>query len=499
MHDNSKRSRPRGADEGETVFHSSDSTREARAYNEMTWPRSAAGIRNRQALDARDASSSSDKALEDHRPGCRPMATDDFVFLGTTTAGLDLASPVTLALDDRRRHMHVIGKTGTGKSTLLYSLMLQDLAAGRGFALLDPHGDLAQAVIDTVPADRTNDVIYFNPADLEFPIGFNLFANVPPDGRSLLTSHIIAAFKHLWIDFWGPRLEQILRNSVALLLDTPGSTLLGLSRLLVDEDYRNRLLANCRNPMVRAFWTQQIADWTDGYIAEALSPVQNKVDALLSPPILRNIVGQPRSTIDLANIMNGRRVLIANLSKATLGEGPAHLIGAFLATAFAQAAEARATIPEPDRVDFYLYVDEFQNFATESFATILSEARKWRLSLTLSHQYMAQLDDALRDAVLGNVGSLVAFRVGADDAKKIAVEIGIENPDALSSLPNFTTWAMIMRDGSPAGTRRIVTEQPEPTAHRRAAAVIAHTRARHARTRSSVEPKIEKFLRPPDV
>lgn len=328
------------------------------------------------------------------------MTADDFLLLGTTISGLTLDAPVTLASDDRRRHMHVIGKTGTGKSTLLYALMLQDLEAGRGFALLDPHGDLAQAVIDSVPLWRTNDVLYLNPADLEFPIGFNLFDSVPPDSRALVTAHIVAAFKHLWIDFWGPRLEQILRNSVALLLDTPGSTLLGLSRLLVDEAYRGRLLANCRNPMVRAFWTQQIADWTDGYIAEALSPVQNKVDALLSPPILRHIIGQPHSTLDLSQIMNERRVLIANLSKSALGEGPAHLIGAFLATAFAQTAEARAAMPEADRVDFYLYVDEFQNFATDSFATILSEARKWRLSLTLSHQYLGQLEKSRESRIL---------------------------------------------------------------------------------------------------
>ena len=425
------------------------------------------------------------------------MDADYPILVGTTIAGLSLDAPVTLALDDRRRHMHVLGKPGTGKSTLLYSLMLQDLAAGRGFALLDPHGDLAQAVTDSVPSERTNDVLYLNPADLEYPVGFNLLDNVSPDGRALVTAHIVAAFKHVWRDFWGPRLEQILRNAVALLLDTPGSTLLGLSRLLVDDEYRARLLSNCANPMVRAFWTQQIADWTDGFAAEAISPVQNKVDALLSPAILRNIIGQPKSTIDLRAIMNGCRVLIANLSKAVLGEGPAHLLGAFLATAFAQAAEARAAILESERVDFYLYVDEFQNFATDSFATILSEARKWRLSLTLSHQFLSQLSDPLRDAVLGNIGSLVAFRIGAKDAEKVASEIGVENPDALSSLPNFNAWAMLMRDGNPAGTQRIETIEPEPLARGRASAIVARTRARHTRPRSDVEEKIGRFLRPP--
>ncbi len=186
------------------------------------------------------------------------MAAENALLIGTTTAGLSLEAPVTLSLDDRRRHMHVIGKTGTGKSTLLYSLMQQDLAAGRGFALLDPHGDLAHAIIDSVPPYRTNDVLYFNPADIEFPIGFNLLDNVQHDARALVTAHIVAAFKHVWADNWGPRLEQILRNAVALLLDNPGSTLLGLSRVLVDDEFRARLLKNCTNPMVQMFWTKQI-------------------------------------------------------------------------------------------------------------------------------------------------------------------------------------------------------------------------------------------------
>jgi len=424
------------------------------------------------------------------------MDADDLcpLFVGTTTAGLSLDAPVTLSADDRRRHLHIIGKTGTGKSTLQFSFMLQDLAAGRGFALLDPHGDLAQGVIDCVPAHRINDVLYLNPADLEHPVAFNILDNVAPDGRALVTAHVVAAFKHVWPDNWGPRLEQILRNSVALLLDTPGSTLLGLSRVLVDDEYRTRLLRACKNPIVRTFWTQQVTEWGDKFSAEALSPVQNKVDALLSPPILRNIIGQPRSTVDLPKIMNGRRVLIANLSKAALGEGPAHLLGAFLATAFAQAAEARATIPEQERVDFSLYVDEFQNFATDSFATILSEARKWRLCLSLSHQFIGQLDEQLREAVLGNVGSLIAFRIGAKDADRIASEMGLENADALTALPNFDAWVTLMKGGNPAGAQRVRTQTPLPENMGTLPAVVARTRARHTRSRVDVERKIMRFL-----
>jgi hypothetical protein len=425
------------------------------------------------------------------------MAMDDFLMLGTATAGLTLDAAVTLDQDDRRRHLHVIGKTGTGKSTLIYALMLQDLSAGRGFALLDPHGDLAEAIVDAVPPERTNDVLYLNPADIDFPVAFNPLDNVPPEARALVTAHLVAAFKHLWAESWGPRLEHILRNAIALLADAPGSTLLGLSRLLIDEPYRARLLMTCRNPMVRSFWTREIADWGDAFAAEALSPVQNKIGALLSPPLLRNIIGQPRSTIDLRAIMNHRRVLVANLSKAALGEGPAHLLGAFLATAFAQAAEARAVIPEHQRVDFTLYVDEFQNFATDSFALILSEARKWRLSLTLAHQFLGQLPPPLRQAVLGNVGSLVAFRVGAEDAEKFAAELGIESPSALTDLANFTAWAKLMRDGNPSDPIRIDTAFPDTERPGRARAIIARTRARHARPRASVEDKIARFIASP--
>ena len=416
--------------------------------------------------------------------------------LGTATAGLTLNAEVTLGQEDRRRHLHVIGKTGTGKSTLLLSLMLQDLEAGRGFALLDPHGDLADALIDAVPPDRTNDVLYLNPGDLDFPVGFNPLDNVPPDGRALVTAHLVAAFKHLWAESWGPRLEHILRNAIALLADAPGSTLLGLSRLLVDLSYRNRLLSTCSNPMVRYFWTKEIVQWGDAFTAEAMSPVQNKIGALLSPPILRNIIGQPKSTIDLAAIMNGRRVLIANLSKATLGEGPAHLLGAFLATAFAQAAEARAKTPEHQRVDFNLYADEFQNFATDSFSLILSEARKWRLSLTLAHQFLGQLPIPLKQAVLGNVGSLIVFRIGAEDAEKVASELGIHSPSALTDLSNFTAWAKLMTSGNPTEAIHLDTTYPEILHHGRAAAVIARTRARHARPRAAVEDKIARFMAP---
>ena len=351
-----------------------------------------------------------------------------------------------------------IGKSGTGKSTLLFNLMMADLAHGRGFALLDPHGDLARDVADAVPTQRTNDVVYFDPADLSHPVAFNPLERVAPDHRPLVAAHIAAAFKHLWGDSWGPRLEYILGNSIRLLLDAPGTTLLGLPRLLVDDKYRSRLLATCRDPVIRAFWLREFAEYQDRFVTEAISPIQNKIGALLSPPALRNIIGQKRSTIDIPGIMNGGRVLIVNLSKGRLGEGPAHLLGAFLATAFAQAAESRADIREADRRDFTLYADEFQNFATDSFASILSEARKWRLNLALAHQFLGQLPPLLRQAVIGNAGTVIAFRLGAEDAPLIADELGHHNHEVLSDTPNFAAWIKLMYQRQP--DRRALHEHP---------------------------------------
>ena len=246
---------------------------------------------------------------------------DDSAYLGSRTAGLTLVAPVMLGEDDRRRHLYLVGKTGTGKSTLILSLILADLRTGRGLALLDPHGDLAKAVIDAIPRHRIP--IYLDPADLEFPAGFNPLFNVGQDRRPLVAAHIVAAFRHIWADSWGPRLEYLLQNSLRLLLDGAGSTPLGLPALLVNEDYRERLLRTCRDAQVRQFWTQEIAAWGDQFKAEAMSPLQNTVGALLAPPMIRNILGQHRPTLDIPAIMNSNRILIANLSKGELGEGRA--------------------------------------------------------------------------------------------------------------------------------------------------------------------------------
>jgi len=398
-----------------------------------------------------------------------------------------------LAPTDRRRHLYLIGKTGTGKSTLLFNLMNADAESGRGFALLDPHGDLAVAIADSLPPER-NDVIYIDPADLAFAAGFNPLHAVAPDQRALVTAHIVAAFRHIWGNSWGPRLEYILTEALRLLLDTPGTTLLGLPRLLVDDGYRERLLKQARDSLVRTFWQSEFANYPERLKAEAVAPLQNKIGTLLSAPAIRNMLGQPRSTLNLSRIMDRGQMLIVNLAKGRLGEAPAHLLGALLVTGFAQAAAARANQPEQERRDFTLYADEFQNFATDSFAGILSEARKYRLSLVLAHQFLGQLPLLLRQAVFGNAGSMVVFRVGAEDAPLLAAELGLANAQAVIDTGNFKAWTKLMRDGQPLDAHVLATFPSEPGITGRFAAVRARSRARHCRPREAVENRITRFL-----
>ena len=400
--------------------------------------------------------------------------------------------PLALSQESWRRHLYAIGSTGTGKSTLLFNLAREDLENDRAFALIDPHGDLSQAIADAAPL-RRNDILYFDPSDLSHPTGFNILESVPKDMRALVAAQVTAAFKAIWADSWGPRLEYILTNAVRLLLDGRATTLLGLPRLLTDHSYRHTLLDRCTDPVVKAFWRNEFESWSERFRQEAVAPLQNKIGALLSPPAIRNIIGQAQSTLDIPHLMNSGKVLIVNLSKGKLGEAPSHLLGALLVSAFAQAAEARAGIAENDRRDFTLYVDEFQNFATESFATILSEARKWRLSLVLAHQILGQVPPSLRQAVLGNAGTIVSFRIGAEDAPLIAGELGLRNPAVLTETPNFQAWVKLIDGGVPTEPRIMQTLPPGLT-RGRLEAVRARTRARHTRPRAKVENTIRMFL-----
>src|SRR5712692_9846171 len=325
--------------------------------------------------------------------------------IGAQTLGGD----VVLDHEERRRHLYVIGQTGTGKSTLLLNLIRQDLAAGEGLALLDPHGDLAQAALEYIPRARTNDLVYINPADLERPIGFNPLSRVPDDLKPVVAEDIVSAFRHVWPDSWGPRLDYILANAVRALLDVPGATLLMLPRLLIDEGFRAQLVEHhVSDPVVRSFWVNEYAGYSDSFRTEAISPIQNKIGKALIVPSLRNMLAQPHSTITLRRLMDEGAIVICNLSKGRLGEGVSHLLGALLTTTIAQAALSRADVRAAERRVFHLYADEFQSSATESFALILSEARKYALTLTIRHQYLDQLPDGLRAAVFGNAGSIVA-------------------------------------------------------------------------------------------
>ena len=326
--------------------------------------------------------------------------------------------------DDRRRHVLIEGKTGMGKSTLLHRLIATDIAAGRGAGLIDPHGDLCEAILASVPSGRSNDVVLFDIADTTHPLAFNILHCPDPSQRTLTVSGIVGAFKKIWGDFFGPRMEHILRNTLLTLIEVPGSTLLSVSRMLGDARFRDHILTKVSDPVVRSFWLREFASMPPKLQAEAVSPIYNKVGQLVSNPLLRNILGQSRSTLDLRKVMDEGKVLLVNLSKGRIGEDASALLGAFLVTAIQQAAMSRADSARQDRPDFYLFIDEFQNFATEAFATILSEARKYRLNLIVANQYLDQIDDATRAAVFGNIGSMIFFAVGVQDAEVLAEQLG---------------------------------------------------------------------------
>jgi len=412
-------------------------------------------------------------------------------YLGTHVTGdFEVLHP-----DERRRHLYVIGQTGTGKSTLLLNLMAQDIAAGEGFALLDPHGDLAEAVLMQMPRDRTPNLVYVNPADAARPIGFNPLSAVPEDAKPVVADEVVGAFKHVWPDSWGPRLDYVLMNAVRALLDVPGGTLLMLPRLLIDDPFREELLHSyVRDPMVQSFWRNEYANFTQSLRAEAISPIQNKIGRVLIEPRLRNMLAQPSSTISLRRLMDEGSIIVCNLAKGRLGESVAHLLGALLTTSIAQAALSRADVPAAERRTFHLYADEFQSFATASFALILSESRKYGLTLTIGHQYLHQIGDDLRAAVFGNVGSLIALRAGAEDAALLAEQIGLGGRDALLDLGNFTAWARLLRDGRPTSPI-LLNLLPAPETRRSSPhRLIDASAKRYGRPRAKVEARIRKFL-----
>jgi len=402
--------------------------------------------------------------------------------------------------DDRRRHVYLIGKTGVGKSTLLANMLVQDIQHGRGVAIVDPHGDLAESILDFIPSDRVNDVVYFDPSDAGFPIAFNVLGTVDPSDprfdqeKSLVSSGLVGVFKKIWADSWGPRLEYILRNTILALLDTPGNTLLGIPRILVDKQFRKRIVEKIRDPVVKAFWVDEFANYNERFRSEAISPIQNKVGQFLSSSIIRNVVGQPKSTIDIADIMNNRKILLMNLAKGKIGEDTTALLGAMMITKVQLAAMDRARFPEKERVDFYLYVDEFQNFATESFATILSEARKYRLNLILAHQYITQMVEPVRDAVFGNLGTIICFRVGAFDAEFLEPEfLPTFTQTDVVNLDNHNAYIKLMIDGVTSKPFSMSTLPASGVRYENREKVLHVSRERHGRPKEVVEEKIARW------
>jgi len=362
---------------------------------------------------------------------------------------------------DRRRHIYIIGKTGMGKSTLLENMIFSDILNGKGVGVIDPHGDLADAVLDFVPSNRINDVVLIDPADKEYAVAFNMLENVDPTHRSVVASGLVGIFKKIYADSWGPRLEHILRNTILTLLEYPGTSMLGITRILQDYEYRRKIVRKIEDPVVKSFWRDEFEKMQDKFRVEAISPIQNKVGQFLSSPTIRHIVGQPKSTIDLRFAMDTGKIVIINLSKGKIGEDNSALLGAMFITKFQLDAMSRASQPESERIDFYLYVDEFQNFATESFATILSEARKYRLNLTMANQYIAQMPDEVRDAVFGNVGSIFSFQVGFDDAEYVSQQYAEEVlPNDLVSLSKFTGYMRLLIEGMPSKTFSLDTLPP---------------------------------------
>lgn len=409
--------------------------------------------------------------------------------------------PFGIKKDDRSRHMYLIGKTGMGKSTVLENMTIQDIQNGNGLAFIDPHGKTADLFLEYVPEHRKKDVIYFAPFDTEYPISFNVMDGVDSDKRHLVVNGLMSAFKKIWVDAWSARMEYILNNALLALLEYPGSTLLGVNRMFSDKDFRKEVVSKVTDSSVKAFWNDEYAKYTDKFATEATAAIQNKVGQFVSNPMVRNIIGQTKSSFDFREAMDDKKIVIINLSKGRMGEGNANLIGSMIITKIYLAAMSRADRSEKELAalpNFYLYVDEFQNFANESFADILSEARKYKLNLTVAHQYIEQMSDEVRAAVFGNVGTMITFRVGAYDAevleKEFTPQFTIED---LVSLGRFQIYLKLMIDGvSSAPFSASTLPQIEKPIISYIRDIIDYSRSMYAKPRAKVEEDISTWHAP---
>lgn len=403
---------------------------------------------------------------------------------------------------DRGRHLYIIGQTGTGKSGLLELFALSDIFHRHGYAIIDPHGDFAINNLRFIPPSRVNDVIYFNPADTAFPIGFNPMEVINPAMKNNISSEVVGVLKRMFGETsWGPRLEYILRYTILALLDTPNTTLLDIAPMLTDKKFRKKVVENCQDAVVKQFWNIEFASWSEKFASEAIAPVLNKVGAFTANPIIRNIVGQPKSTFNIRQIMDEGKILVVNLSKGLIGEDNASVLGSFIVTKVQLAAMSRSDIPRiEDRRPFYLYVDEFQNFATDSFATILSEARKYGLNLTVANQYVSQMQPTVRDAVFGNVGSMISFRISPDDAPLLGKQFAPQFlPEDIMQMHNrhFITSMVINGEKAPAFSATTLTLPPAQTDF--SPQIIENTRRNYARPRIEIEAEIKSTIGPLQV
>ncbi|MCL4358433.1 MAG: type IV secretion system DNA-binding domain-containing protein [Patescibacteria group bacterium] len=349
--------------------------------------------------------------------------------------------------EDRRRHIYIIGKTGSGKTTLINNMIVNDIRTNEGLAYIDPHGDSVFQLLNYIPRERMDDVIYFEPNDLDNPISFNVLERVPFEFRHLITSSLMSVFKKIWVDAWSARMEYILMNSLLALLEFPNYTLLDINRLLGDDDFRKSVVSRLRDPVVKSFWEKEFARYHANFRTEAIAPIQNKVGQFISNPLVRNIIGQEESSINLRQVMDNQKILLINLSKGALGEESSMLLGGLLITKIQLAAMSRVDLAEEERKDFYLYVDEFQNFATDSFVNILSEARKYRLSLILAHQYLDQLPETIIKAIFGNLGTFIVFRLGGIDSEQFEREFSEVTVDDFTNLEKYNIYVRLLVDG----------------------------------------------------
>lgn len=397
---------------------------------------------------------------------------------------------------DRRLHTYIIGKTGVGKSTLIKNLVAQDIQNGHGVGVIDPHGQLIEDILNFCPSWRTNDIVYFDPSD-DYPIGFNILESVETQHRPLVASQVISVFRNIWQDSWGPRLEYILYNSVASLLDSEGSTLLGIPRLLTDENFRQRVVKQVRNPIVKNFWLTEYDRYSVNFKQEAIAPVLNKVGQFLADPQVRNIVGQPKSKIDMGFMMDNRRILLCNLSKGKIGEDKTRLLGSLIVTKLFLAALKRTTQTEEKQQDFFLYLDECQNLTSEIFASILSEARKYRLSLILANQYLQQIPKEIKSAILGNVGTLIVFRLGSEDALELESEFRAKfKATDLENIGKHQIYLKLAIDGVSSQPFSAKTILPKTSQNFRnnVDGIIRTSRQKYGVHKEIVEDKINRWL-----